>query len=565
MRHLLTTLLVALFAILTGAARADTLVSTSAFNYTGAQQSYVVPSGADYIVIKTWAAGGGEGVVTPGGGGGFVISTFNTSPGLGLTVYVGGGGSGYCIGGWPGGGTAAGLGGAGGGGYSRVAGSGVEVVAGAGGGGGNGYAWSGVGGGGGGPNGQDGGGPGTTYGRGATPSNFGAGGSGDAGAGSAGNYWQGGNSNQTITNQFIGGGGGSGYTGGGGGGTGSAWNGGGGGGGGSCYANQQVSVTYYQAQGNTPGGVGDPDYPGSSIGYGGYESTYANGHNGYVLIRAFKYASAPIFDPPSYSESFNRNQSISYQVHAGGTPAPTYSASNLPTGFSINSSSGVISGQCASPGDYTATVSASNSSGSVQASFACTIVAPQFSASVNFSNSTPIPGEVVTITRSIWAKFGVLKTENNMWKPGGGSDGMGIASATETLSYTVPSGTGTYTYRIRVIDNYSNYTDLDFTFNAVPPLISAPTNVQALTTGSTFVTLTWSGATAQVGIDHYNIYRDGSFLVSSSGTSYTDSTVASSAGYKYQVYVVDLQGHSSGSQTLTITTARALEVFTPLP
>lgn len=562
MRHLLSISFAALFVTLVGAARADTVVSTSTFNYTGGSQSYVVPGGADYIVIKVWAAGGGAGI-SNGGGGGFVTSTFAASPGVGLTVNVGGAGA-NVTGGWPGGGNAAGGGGAGGGGYSRVTGPGVEVVAGAGGGGGNGGAWNGVGGGGGGPNGEDGGGPGSTYGRGSTPGNAGAGGSGDLGTGDAGSYWQGGKSN--VNDWFIGGGGGGGYIGGGGGGTGTAWNGGGGGGGGSCYVNQQTSVTYYQAHGYTPGGTADPDYPGNAIAYGGYEYIGANGHNGYVLIRAYKYASAPVFDPASYTESFNCNQSVSYQVHAGGIPAPTYSASGLPAGYSINSSTGVISGQCSVPGTYNAIVYANNSVGQGQANFTCTINAPAFTASVTFSNSTPIPGDTVTITRTTTANFGVLKTENTMWRPGGAADVMGIATANQTMTYSVPYQTGKYTYTIRVVDSYSNYKDFDFNFTAVTATINPPTNVQATNSASTFVSLSWTAAIAQAGVNHYNVYRDGTYIGPSSTTSFTDTTASPSTSYSYTVYAVDNQGNvSSASQSLNVITARALEVFTPLP
>ena len=54
--------------------------------------------------------------------------------------------------------------------------------------------------------------------------------------------------------------------------------------------------------------------------------------------------------------------SLSYQIVASGGPT-SYGASNLPAGLSVNTSSGVISGTPTTAGKWTATVSATNSSG----------------------------------------------------------------------------------------------------------------------------------------------------------------------------------------------------------
>lgn len=542
---------------------ADTLLSKTTYTYVGTQQTYTVPGGTDYVLIKAWGAGGGEGVSTPGGGGALVVGTFSAAPGQTLAVVVGGGGSGYMNGGWPYGGSAAGLGGAGGGGYTRVTGSGVELIAGSGGGGGNGGSWNGVGGGGGGTAGGDGGGPGSTFGHGGTQSYGGGGGVGDIGSGSAGGFMQGGNSN--VNDWYVGGGGGAGYFGGGGGGTGTWMNGSGGGGGGSSYISSSTGI-YYPASGNAPGGMSDADYPGGSIGFGGYSGTYSDGYSGYIVISAYRRTVAPTFNPVPTAQTSARNQSVSYQVSAGGSPAPTYAAGGLPPGYSIDNTTGAVTGVCTSPGTYNVTVYASNTVGTAQATFSWTVAAPQFTAGLSYSDSSPIPGETIALTRSTWALFGVAWTENVIWKPNGGSDTLGNGGANGSFNYTIPMVAGTYSYQMRVVDIYQNYEDRWFTFTVSIPAVTAPTSVTASTTGSTFIALTWSGATAQAGVSHYNVYRNGSYVGGAFGTTFTDNTASPSTSYNYTIYTVDTQNNvSAASPTLTVTTARPLEVFSPAP
>jgi hypothetical protein len=545
--------------------KADTLLSTSAYNYTGSSQSYTVPAGTDYIVVKAWGAGGGLGVYTAGGGGALATGSFNVTPGWTMTVLVGGAGSGYATGGWPGGGSACGLGGAGGGGYSRVTGPGVELIAGAGGGGGNGYNWGGVGGAGGAPNGSDGGGPGAVFGGGGTQTAGGFAGSGDIANGYAGGFLAGGGAEPT-NDGYVGGGGGGGLYGGGGGGAGTWWNGGGGGGGGSSYiGGNVVTASYATSYGNDAGGKNDPDYPGNYIAYGGFGGgVYIDGHDGYVLIRAYQRTSPPSFSPAPSAQSAGLNQYVSYQVNANGMPTPTYSASGLPPGLSINTTTGLISGYASTAGTFSPTLYATNSFGTATASISWTVAAPQFSANVVFSNTNPIPGDSISCSRSAWASFGVAWTENKVWPPSGPAVNLGNGPAGGNASFTATQ-TGTYSYQLRVVDIYYNFTDYWFTLTVVPPLVGAPTSVAVAVDGSTFVTLNWSGASAQVGIAHYNVYRNGSFIGSTASTTFTDSTVSPLTSYTYSIYTVDMQNNvSPSSPTVSTTTVRPLEVFTPL-
>lgn len=181
----------------------------STFNYTGAEQTYVVPAGVTTMRVEAWGASGAG----SGGKGGYVAGTLTVTPGETLRIYVGqdsGGGAG----GYNGGGASGGAGAGGGGGASDVRQGGAalanRVLIGAGGGG---VGTTTVGGDGGadiGENGDTGSGGGGTGGGGGTQSAGGVGG----GTGSAGSLGLGGAGGSGT---YAGGGGGAGYYGGGGG------------------------------------------------------------------------------------------------------------------------------------------------------------------------------------------------------------------------------------------------------------------------------------------------------------------------------------------------------------
>lgn len=247
------------------------------FNYTGAEQQYVVPAGVTSLTVELWGASGAVGGGTPGAGGlgGYTKATIPVTPGETLRLNVGGAGAGAAggfNGGAAGGNSGSASNGGGGGGATDVRQGGtalanrLAVAAGGGGGGGsNTVSWTGgVGGGGGGSTGADGGGGyiGVGVGGGGTQSAGGAGGvqaayyngaAGVSGAGGAGAT--------NAAGAGGGGGGGGGYYGGGGGASyGSSPNQGAGGGGGSALVpaggtttagartgNGMIRLTYYQA------------------------------------------------------------------------------------------------------------------------------------------------------------------------------------------------------------------------------------------------------------------------------------------------------------------------------
>jgi hypothetical protein len=231
------------------------------YAYTGANQSFVVPTGVNWIFVKLWGAGGGAGRAggwgygADGGGGGHTRGLFQVTPGQTIILVVGRGGT--VVNGstqsYGGGGTNNSNGDPAysghGGGYCGVFVSSVSqanalAIAGGGGGGGSSRAWFGnIGGGGGGLVAQRGSSP---YdgkfsggGGGGSQSSSGSGGSAPPGTnGLSGSALQGGSPGVNS----YGGGGGGGYFGGGGGGY-SEQNTMAGGGGGSGYVNPNGLLT----------------------------------------------------------------------------------------------------------------------------------------------------------------------------------------------------------------------------------------------------------------------------------------------------------------------------------
>lgn len=453
-------------ALALASVRANTLISTTAFSFTGGAQSYTVPAGANRVVIKAWGAGGGGGFYSGGAGGGFVSASYNATPGHVYTVLVGGAGGATGEAGYNGGGSGGSSAAGGGGGSSRVYFSGHWDVFGAGGGGGG--QINGIGGAGGGASGGSPG-AGDSPGGGGT---FATGGAAGANA-SAGYYTGGGNGGGTTG--YPGGGGGGGYRGGGGGGDGGGGAGGSGGGGGATVALGSPVAVSYSAGGNVfPGGTTDPHYPSNGVGYGASWGLYNAGYPGYVVILAYQVNTLPLISL-SGQRNFNQRQPVNYSGWATGTPAITsYGASGLPPGVSLNSTTGVISGNPTTAGTFSSTLSATNSMGTSTSSVTWVITAASITGNASVSPGVAQLNQSVQIFRDGSANFGIAHTETVVWKPGGGYDYPGVAGASGSFTYTPPPTVGTYTIQFRVVDIYANYVDQTLTFNVAPPVQTLP-------------------------------------------------------------------------------------------
>lgn len=90
------------------------------------------------------------------------------------------------------------------------------------------------------------------------------------------------------------------------------------------------------------------------------------------------------------------------------------------------------------------------------------------------------------------------------------------------------------------------------------PAPSAPTNLTANVVSATEVDLGWTGSISSIGIDHYNVSRNGSNIGTSTNTSYADTSTTGGNTYSYTVAAVDTQGNvSAPSNTATAVTPAA--------
>jgi chitodextrinase len=163
---------------------------------------------------------------------------------------------------------------------------------------------------------------------------------------------------------------------------------------------------------------------------------------------------------------------------------------------------------------------------------------------------------------------------------GASTDNVGVTSYTirrnGTAVATVPGTTTsygdtgltpgtTYTYQVTASDAAGNVSQPSNTASATTVAdTTAPTPPGNLTTTSVTSSqagLSWTASTDNVGVAGYQVLRNGSIIATVSGTSYTDTTVAPSTTYTYQVVAYDAAGNSAGSAALQVTTPAAGTVF----
>jgi hypothetical protein len=90
------------------------------------------------------------------------------------------------------------------------------------------------------------------------------------------------------------------------------------------------------------------------------------------------------------------------------------------------------------------------------------------------------------------------------------------------------------------------------TTDTTPP--STPANLTATAPDARHVNLSWGVSTDNVAVAAYKVYRDGSYLGSTTSTGFTDSGVTATTTYTYAVSALDAVGNQSSDATVTVTT-----------
>ncbi|MFG3691637.1 DNRLRE domain-containing protein [Micromonospora sp. NPDC047740] len=128
------------------------------------------------------------------------------------------------------------------------------------------------------------------------------------------------------------------------------------------------------------------------------------------------------------------------------------------------------------------------------------------------------------------------------------------------LDDTVGNTRTSYTYHVTAADAAGNAsapgnTVTVTTADGSPPTV--PTKLQAAAAGPNQVLLSWEPATDDFGVAGYTVYRNGTVLGTTTGSTFTDSTALSESSYTYGVSAFDASGNSSGPSTPAIVTTPA--------
>jgi chitodextrinase len=91
--------------------------------------------------------------------------------------------------------------------------------------------------------------------------------------------------------------------------------------------------------------------------------------------------------------------------------------------------------------------------------------------------------------------------------------------------------------------------------DTIPPTI--PTDLTATAISSTQISLSWTASTDNVGVTGYRIYRDGSQITTTVGTSYQDAGVSPATPYSYRVAAYDAAGNVSDLSNEAVATTPA--------
>ena len=147
---------------------------------------------------------------------------------------------------------------------------------------------------------------------------------------------------------------------------------------------------------------------------------------------------------------------------------------------------------------------------------------------------------------------------------------VGAPTGTTFSNTGLTAGT-TYRYRVRAIDaagNLGAYSAIvAATTLSAPPSVSdttpptVPSGLTGTATGSTSISVRWTASTDNVGVGGYRVYRCQGMnctafghVATTTGTTFSNTGLVTSATYRYQVRAFDAAGNFSAYSTIVTTT-----------
>ena len=168
-------------------------------------------------------------------------------------------------------------------------------------------------------------------------------------------------------------------------------------------------------------------------------------------------------------------------------------------------------------------------------------------------------GTTQTTTNLSWsgATDNVAVTEYDVFKDAV----LSGSTALTTFAVSGLTNSTTYIFTVKAKDAAANVSAasnaVSVTTLAPAPDTIAPTAPTLSASGTTFTStnLSWSGATDNVAVTGYDIYKDGVFLASTASTTYSATGLTASTTYAFYVQAKDVAGNiSAASNTVTVTT-----------
>lgn len=191
-------------------------------------------------------------------------------------------------------------------------------------------------------------------------------------------------------------------------------------------------------------------------------------------------------------------------------------------------------------------------------------------SNTNFTITNSAPDTTAPTAATLSASGTTTTSTNLSWS--GATDNIGVTgydvyqngvfrASTASTSFVANGLTAATAYSFYVIakDAAGNVSPASNTVNVttLAPDTTAPTapTLSASGTTSSATNLSWTGATDNVGVTSYDVYRNGTFLASTAATTYAVTGLTASTAYTFYVIAKDGAGNASAaSNTVNVTT-----------